>query len=369
MDQSSKMPRTVQWILALGLLPSALGCHSEGRNGTNTGLLSDEEVLPDWHGVAVDGELWRVGRSDGPEHEVLGMISDAVFLGPGLALADSHSNRIHWYDRNGRHRVSAARRGGGPAEFRRIHTLDILPDGTLAALDLAGKVEFFDGEGEHKETLQFPGSARDMCLIDSTVVVLGNSIDEPNSPFHRVDLPGNAWTSFGEIRIPDHLAGDDSNEGRKRVLQNNFRKGAIACVAGRIVFARTTDGTVSALDENGSVLWERRIPGYVGEVLEWVPGRGLGHSAPEGVSEGHMVWGITGLGETVAVQIARISTTYGGTLEEVPLFSVFLDIYSGKVLGKNDSLPQMLLAASEGRIAVANRTPVPQIVTYSITRQ
>lgn len=365
--KSKRALKTIHRLMALGLLAGVFGCRPEPVNRTDAEIPDREEVLADWHGLVVGGELVKVGSMEGPDHQVLGRISGAAFVGSGLAIADSHTNRIHWYDRNGHHVVSAGGTGDGPGEFRRIHSLDVLPDGTLAALDLGGKIEFFGSDGNHKESIRFPGNSREMCLLDSTVVIHGRRNSDWYAPLHLMDLADGEWTSIGEIQIPDHLRVNPSNE---RVLISASNSAKIACVAGRIVFARSYDGLVSAMDRNGSVHWDVVIPEYVSEELKWVPGMGLRHTSPEGAEAYHMVWGATGIGEFVSVQIVRMPKR-----GDPSIFSVFLDINSGEVLGKDDSLPQWIVAADGDRIAVASgdglvetrKTPIPELVTYSIT--
>jgi len=334
------------------------GCLPEtGGNTKAAGASPGEEELPEWQGVTLVDELWKVGLMDGPEYEVLGEIADAVFIGTGLAVSDSHSNRIHWYDGSGKHKVSAGGSGGGPGEFIKAHSLDLLPDRTLAVVDASRTIEFFSEDGKPKDNVLFPGRAATMCIIDSTLVVLG-ALNDSDLPIHLMDLPNGVWTSIGSTGVPE------TESRHRRVLVLSLVDGAIGCVGDRIVYARSSDGSVRALNRDGSELWEVEIPSFVS--MEHVDDgeRGIRHGPPEGATEVHEFHSVSRFGQTVAVQILR----YSRRTREIPVTTVFLDLASGQILGKDDSLP-MIIGAREDRVAVARETPIPEIAVYSISHR
>ncbi len=358
MNISRRIFMNMNLLTALGFFVVISGCHRETDGNTGAAGASPREESPTaWHEVTVVDELWKVGRLDGPEYEVLGRIRDVTFVGAGLALSDGHSNRIHWYDSSGQHEMSAGGSGGGPGEFAMIHSLDLLPDGYLAALNLGGSMEFFSDDGDSKESIRFPGASEEMCLIGSTLVVLG-ILYGSELPLHLIDLADGAWTSIGTTGAPP---GDSPH---RRSLVSGYAAGMIGCMADRIIYARSSDGTVRALNRDGSVLWEVKIPFFVARVYEDHGERGIGLYTPEGATEIHGFAGVTRFGQTIAVQIlCRHLRT-----EEFSLSTVFLDLTSGQILGKDDSLP-LIMAAREDRIAVVREEPVPEIVVYSITHR
>ncbi|MEX1184509.1 MAG: hypothetical protein WEF86_14965 [Gemmatimonadota bacterium] len=318
------------------------------------------ESLTPWAAITLVDELWEVGRIDGPEYETLGQVGGVTFVGSGLAVSDSHSNRIHWYDSSGQHRVSAGNTGGGPGEFVMVRNLDVLPDGSLAALDDGGgSIEFFSNDGESTGSLRFQGQLEEMCLIDSTIVVLG-TLEGSDRPLHLMDLVDGAWRSVG----PGVPMTDDPHW---RLLARGLSEGTIGCMDERIIYARSSDGTVRALDRDGTALWEVRVPSFVGRVHEYVPGRGVRHAPPEGATELNGFIGVNQFGRTVAVQVYSLDPRIKDlSKDDVSIFTVFLDLDSGQILGRDDSLPQ-IVASMDDRVAVVWERPQPQIEVHSIT--
>lgn len=350
--------RNVALLTALGPFVVGIGCHSETDGGTKTaGVSSDDDLLTGSYGMTLADELWKVGRLDGPEHEALGRIGGVTFVGDGLAVSDSHTNRIHWYDRSGQHVISAGGSGGGPGEFEAIHSLGVLPDGTVAALDLAGSIEFFSADGEATEGVRFPGYPREMCVLDSTLVVLGTHGDL-DRPLHLTDLPEGAWNSIGTTDVPE------SDSPHRRLLIGGYLGGSIGCMEGRVVYARSSDGTVRAFNREGSVLWHVEIPSFVALVHEDVGERGIRHGPPDGATEFHGFYGVTRFGRSVVVQILQVDVR----TKDVSVATVFLDVTSGQMLGRSDSLPR-IVAARGNHVAVLKEEPAPEIVVYATSHQ
>ena len=345
-------------LATLGFAVIVTGCHPETEGSARVGGASPgEEVLTDWQGVTLVDELWKVGRFDGPEYEALGMIGGVTFVGAGLALSDIQANRIHWYDSSGQHEMSAGGSGEGPGEFEGVKDLDLLPDGTLAALNLGGSIEFFSEDGDPKGSLRFPGSPQEMCLIDSTLVVLG-TLAGSDLPLHVLDLAGGDWTSIGATGVPA------SDSPLRKYLVSGELAGKIGCMADRIVYARSSDGTVRALNRDGSVLWEVKMPSFVAMVHEVDGERGVRHGPPEGATEVHGFLGVWRFGETLAVQIFRQDLSSN----EISFSTVFLDPASGQIFGKDDSLP-LIMAVTEDRIAEGRLLSMPELVVHSITHR
>ena len=356
MNQSSPRTEGVFLLTALGLFVVITGCNPGTRGDTMASEASHgEAVLTEWHEVELVDELWEVGRMEGPDDQVLGRIADVVFIGHGLALSDAHANLIHWYDTSGMHLYSSGGSGGGPGEFRRVQSLDLLPDGTLVALDGGGRsIEFFSRNGDSVDHLLFPGAVEDMCIIDSTIVVLG-VVEGSDLPLHLMDLADRSVTSIGSTDVPE----TDSPHRSAMVL--GLLDGSIGCVADRIVYARSSDGSVRALNLDGTMLWEVELPSFTAIAYMDDGERGIRTSVPEGATEFHSFHSVTRFGQTVAAQIKRIDLR----TRDVSFSAVFLDLATGRVLGKDDSLP-MIMAVREDRIAIVREDPVPRLAVYSI---
>ena len=359
MNQSRRIFPNINILAALAASVVLIACRPEAEGNRGAAIDSaGEEPMGEWHGVELGDEIWKVGRMEGPEYEVLGKIADVTFVGTGLAVSDSHSDRIHWYDDSGIHRMSAGGSGGGPGEFVRVHSLDILPDGTLVAVDGGSRgIEFFGEDGNSTDHLLFPGSIEEMCLLDSTMVVLG-TVDDSDLPLHLIDLADGSLASIGSTTAPES---DSRNRG---ALVLGLLGGSIGCMADRIVYARSSDGMVGALDRDGSVLWEVEMPSFLAIVYEDDGERGIKTSAPEGATEFHVFHSVTRFGQTVAVQIQRISL---GT-RDVSISTVFLELASGEILGEDGSLP-MIMAVKGDRIAVVREAPIPELAVYSFSHR
>lgn len=336
------------YLVALEFVVAASGCGSEPSSGD----------LAHLRAITLGEELWRVGRFDGPEQEVFGSIGGASFSGAGLVVSDSHSGRIHWYDEAGRYLHSAGAKGRGPGEFVAVQGLDVLSDGTVAAVNLGGAtVEFFGPDGEAVKSVRFPGSLRQACVMNSTLVVLG-VVEGSDAPLHLFNGPQLGWTAVGATEGPDV-----SNRYWRNLIAGLI-DGRLACLEDRIVYARSSDGTVRLLERSGSQVWEAAIPDFVAMAHEVDGERGVRHGPAEGAKEMHAFAGVLPFGDTLAVQVWRADLA----TDEVSLYTVFVDVTSGRVLGRDESLPE-LLAVAEDRVAVKREQPVPSIAVFSITRE
>lgn len=371
------VPALFPGLLTALLVAALTGCQSETEGTAAAPGRDSLDNLADWHGATLATEQWSVGSQDGPEYEVLGRIAGVTFVGAGLAIGDSYSNRIHRYDSSGQHTMSVGGTGGGPGEFRSVGSLGVLPDGTLAALDAGGGVEFFDEQGDPRNSIRFPGNPMELCLLDSTLVVLG-TLSGSDHPLHRYNLPVGGWASFGGTDVSS-----GTEDPRQRSLLYQSALGKVACAYERIIYAKSSDGTVVAVAKDGTELWRVQIPSFVALVHEDVGGAGIYNGPPAGATHTDWFATVVALGQTVAVQIERthlrhpargpgappVGTMAGSSLPpEVSLLTVFLDLTSGDLLGKDDSLPR-LVAVRDDRVAVARESPVPQVAVYSLVRR
>jgi hypothetical protein len=169
-----------------------------------------------------------------------------------------------------------------------------------------------------------------------------------------MDLDDDAWRSIG----PGVPSSDDQHW---KALARGLLSGKIACLDEQIVYARSSDGTVRGLHRDGALLWEAQVPSFVAMEHEYGGERGVRHGPPEGATEVSAFLGVARLTEVVAVQVVSVTVLS----REVSIFTVFVDPLSGQLLGKDDSLPQ-ILAAGGGRIAVAKEGLAPGISVHAI---
>jgi hypothetical protein len=158
--------------------------------------------------------------------------------------------------------------------------------------------------------------------------------------------------------------------------------GKLGCMGDRIIYARSSDGTISAFSRDGALVWEAEVPAFVPIIHQAAGERGVFHGPPEGATEVDQFHGIARFGQTIAVQVLRKHLKReapgpdaplppppdpGADLDvpDVSIRTVFVDLPSGEILGKDDSLP-WIVAATEGRVAIASETPIPTIRVYSI---
>ena len=326
------------------------GCHGDeqGANGL------PEPALTEWRGLTLATELWRIGTYDGPEHQSLGGIGGAGFVGDDLVLSDAMTDRVHWYAKTGVHVSSMGGSGRGPGEFIEPRGIEALPDGRVAVVNIGGGgVEVFDRKGEFVERLTFAGAPQEICALDHDLVVLG-VMGESDAPVHLFSLSG------GEIiKSLGHTdAGEVDNPHRGRLI-SGLIQGAVECMDDSIVYARSSDGTVSLFERGGSVIWRTSVPQFIPMVHE--PGSGgIRHGPAAGANEMHGFVGVWHLGETLAAQVWRVDITR----DEVSLYTVFLEPSSGRIIGKDEGLP-LILAVDGGRVAVEAEESVPTVIVYS----
>lgn len=84
------------------------------------------------------------------------------------------------------------------------------------------------------------------------------------------------------------------------------------------------------------------------------------HGAPDGATEMHGFAALSRIGTTIAVQAWRLDLE----TDELTIQTTFVELSSGAILGKDDSLPR-ILAVAEDRIAVAEEEPVPAVVVFA----
>ena len=91
-----------------------------------------------------EGQNWRlsdeprldIGSLDGEAHFQFFRVVNAVTLGDGrIAVANSGTNEIRYFEADGSFLYSSGRKGGGPGEFEALWTLAALPGDSVVAFD------------------------------------------------------------------------------------------------------------------------------------------------------------------------------------------------------------------------------------------
>lgn len=353
--------RSAAWVLLTLVTSAASGCSPDSRPADSSGGSALESEVADWDESALGEQLWRVGQvEDGPAFEVLGRVTSGAFVGAELAVADAYASEIHLYDSTGMHTLTVGGPGRGPGELVDIRDIGGLSGGQVAVLDVGPVLSVFNGPGAAIESYRFPGRPTQMCTFPDAIVILGVQ-EGSDQPIHILNPTDSSWRSIGSVDLPG------TNSPDRAILASSLMDGDIACAGGTIFYARSSDATVQAMDDHGSLRWTTTIPDFVGMEHEDAGERGIRHGPPEGATEVHAFGGIVPLTSVLAVQILRwdLQTNWGGLGT-----TLFLDISTGEILGRDDSLPT-LLAADQDHIAVLEEelSPVVSVHRNAISRR
>lgn len=129
--------------LALAVL-AACGEASAGGDAfvvrDSAGIVIVESAAPAWEegeGLRLSEEpLVEIGMLDGPEEYQLFRVTGALrLLGGGIAVANSGTHEVRFYDVDGRFLAAAGREGEGPGEFRGIRGIEPYRGDSLVVLD------------------------------------------------------------------------------------------------------------------------------------------------------------------------------------------------------------------------------------------
>ncbi len=323
-----------------------------GDTSFDPGMVGDS--LPAW-GSVFSEEAFRVGQLGGAEHETFGEIGGAAFVGSDLVISDAQANRIHVFDGEGRHVRSMGGPGQGPGEFRRVGPIVSLPDGSIAALDAgSNRLQVFARDGSPLRTRSFPWSSESMCALGSTLVFLGRHPDTP-APIHLLDFASDEVVSIGSVPALD------SESLHAPALAGRLLEGTVGCFGSTIVYARSSEGRVTALDRSGSGVWEAGIPGFVPIEFYIDEARGVGRRMPDGASEVNVFVGMVRVGDVLHTHVMRGIVSVG----VIGISTVVLDPDTGTLLGVDHTTPQVL-AVGDDRVAVLLASDYPLIAVYPL---
>jgi hypothetical protein len=242
----------------------------------SVGIEIVESVGPRWgHAdrwtVSADPLLDLADAGSGPDHEFF-RIRNAIRLDDGrVAVANSGTNEVRFYDTNGDFVRSSGRTGEGPGEFERLTNVRAYRGDSLMAFDYWGRrISVMDATGEIARVASLTGL--DGSLSDLYVLSGGSFL-------LHAHVTGVMAEAQGRIRIPAPLLSvrpDGTVEDTVTVVPGfetyvfelgdaapPFRHEALVAVDDSLIYVG--DGVtfeVKALNLHGEVQRIIRIPGY-----------------------------------------------------------------------------------------------------------
>ena len=146
----------------------------------------DSAHMPAWS--VAPAPILDVGRLEGDEAETLFRVVSAARLSDGrVAVANSGTSEVRYYDADGRHLVSAGGEGGGPGEFQRITTLIALPADSVAVVDpFARRLSVLDPSGTFAREVTFEETGSMLSVVGRRAD--GAWIASQNEPMSGEDI-------------------------------------------------------------------------------------------------------------------------------------------------------------------------------------
>lgn len=201
-------------FLARTFLFSLLLCQGCGRQGSDPELTTVRDSagieIVESHGPAWLGETrWLVSDSPiidlaagtGAAHEFWRVTSALLLSSGAFVVANAGTGEIRLFDGSGSFLKVVSRQGPGPAEFRQLDNLALLPGDTIAALDSsARRVSVFAPPGQFVRDIPLQweshGLPRQMHALADGSFVVSSSWSPPAA--EELEDPGTR-------RIPHHL--------------------------------------------------------------------------------------------------------------------------------------------------------------------
>jgi len=299
--------------LAVLMASLPLACSGTGRSDAveqtvrdSSGVRIVENALPLWRPEVA----WRAGKrltsigavEGAPEYQLFSVF-DAVRLSDGtVAIANSGTSEIRFFNSDGIFVRSVGRSGGGPGEFRGTHSLRYLTriqGDTLLAWDLYGQtLSTFDPRGNFVRSDRLKNTSRMYFLSktfgggvfsDRTVLLALISPDDPDGGpdglarqivrFVRFSSEGDSLGVFGEFSGSEWYT-ERAGEYGAIMMQRPF--GAVVTVraADDRVYVATGDSyQVAVYDAGGGLrmlIRREHVPVRVTDaMLQWQIGRDI----------------------------------------------------------------------------------------------
>lgn len=256
-----------RWIVAAWLALGTAACGAGERTGAravvrdSAGITIVENTTPLWR----DGDAWsltaeptvQIGVMEGEAEYQLHRAVGATRLADGrIAVANSGTSEIRFYDPSGRFVSSAGRAGEGPGEFRNLGMF-FRPGDSLVAYDYQlRRLSIFDGKGTFARSLvlETPSDRRplfplgvfgDGTLLVSSILIFVQGEVKPGVArdtvlYLRQDLGGALVDSIGRFPIDEYLV--RVTGGAMSVSPLPFGIGAFTAIHGSGFFYGTSDG-------------------------------------------------------------------------------------------------------------------------------
>jgi hypothetical protein len=218
-------------------------------------------VGPQWQdgaGWSVDPEPYlTIGTATGdPEYELYN-VTGAVRLPDGqIAVLNSGSHEIRFYDGNGQHLRSVGGEGGGPGKFQNPYDLYSLAGDSVVVYDvLQRRLSFFDRDGEYVRSFTLPVNDKRYRAVDffpdGAVLVQGRIPSEggrqsgpyrDESLFVVFNLEGDSVATLGAFENREMYARTEG--GFLGITGRVFGRTTVVATRGSTLFIGTNDGYV-----------------------------------------------------------------------------------------------------------------------------
>lgn len=306
-----------------------------------------------------------IGREEGADGEVFGLIADARADASGRAFVlDERFHRIAAYDAAGALIGFGGRPGRGPGEFRSPRGLAWLDD-SLLALDVGSRsihvFEIAPGGLSFARSIRLPFLARSFCTLGRRIFLAGLHED---ATVHEIDEAGVILRSFGQVYGAEEIPPGPF----RHTVRETMSVGKIACSADPEVIVTIAQNRpdVTAYTPDGRTLWRTTLAGY-SQLTPHVTERGTmqyhGDSETGGQhsAQGVLIWPP----DLVLVQLAYLSDAGYRSSDEAPPGTRVLDLATGRELATVDSLPR-LAAVDGGRALGFLNTPFPRLLVLEV---
>jgi hypothetical protein len=309
------------------------------------------------HTISLDStSSFHIGELDDPPEYVLGSIDRVVRTDSMIAILDSRSLVVRFYDPEGRFLASAGGPGSGPGEFARPNGLGIDSSGNIYVTDIRLTRLSVFRLGRDSVTLKASMPLNDIapydiCALDRFVVIHGVGLrNGTNRPLlHVFDRDLADRRSFGQIYETDNST-----------IENALSSGTVVCVPPEtIVFAPSSLPLILAFSVDGDLLWVSELADFRPFPYVEYPGRIVNPVPDEGA---HVIASLAKIsGGWLLVQTGRVTqqSIQGGS-PYADLDSYVLNISNGQGTYLGDHLP-LVVDVAEYTALVKQDAPFPRL--------
>ncbi|MEZ4414285.1 MAG: hypothetical protein R3E10_00875 [Gemmatimonadota bacterium] len=185
----------------------------------------------------------------------------ACFLGDKLLVSDGGTERIDWFDPEGRHLRSLGRDGEGPGEFRRLEMVRCRDDGSgfMAVDSEEWRIQFFDADGTYRDVVAAPPIPQGIPYVGEFALARdGRFVDSWFSASLGPYLKdSDAWEGVALVRIWDPQGQQLGSLGEPTpyedvVLRRVFNHVNADFVADTLWVLTEADATIRGYDHTGA---------------------------------------------------------------------------------------------------------------------